>query len=44
MNIGSTPVSGIAPWHPVPFITILNLLHPPILVPNPHTTKLEEVS
>ena len=43
MFIGSTPVSGRAPWHPVPFTTILNLLHPPILVPNPHTTKFDGV-
>ena len=41
--IGSIPVSGIAPWHPFPFTTILNLLHPAILVPKPHNTTFEGV-
>ena len=41
--IGSTPVSGIAPWQPFPFTTILNLLHPAILVPNPHKITFDGV-
>ena len=41
--IGSTPSSGIAPWHPTPFTTILNLLHPAILVPSPHSITFEGV-
>ena len=35
--IGSTPLSGIAPWHPTPFAVILNLIQLDMLVPIPYT-------
>ena len=39
--IGSTPVSGIAPWHPTPFTVILNLMQPAILGPVEYKTMLD---
>ena len=41
--MGSTPVSGIAPWQPVPCTEIRNRVQPAIIVPLPHSTRPERV-
>ena len=41
--MGSTPVSGMAPWQPFPVTATRNRVHPAINVPRPHSTMPEGV-
>ena len=43
MLMGSTPVSGMAPWQPVPRTEIRNRVQPAMNVPRPQSTMPEGV-